>query len=131
MFRFVILYHARGEPSDSHFDWLFEVDAAGPLTTWACDQPVSGAVASELPCRELASHRRAYLDYEGAISGGRGVVSRWDHGFYQLISADSSSFRVRLSGHRLQGIAEFVGSHGAWRLVWSPEAIGPSDRDHA
>jgi hypothetical protein len=32
----------------------------------------------------LANHRRAYLEYEGEISGNRGRVSRIEEGTYQI-----------------------------------------------
>ena len=54
--------------------------------------------------KELDPHRRAYLEYEGEVSGNRGTVKRIERGTYEplgasvLLSPEAvSSYRVQLS----------------------------------
>ncbi|GIW83796.1 MAG: hypothetical protein KatS3mg106_309 [Gemmataceae bacterium] len=78
--RYVILEH---DWPAVHWDLLLDV---GPvLRAWRLwEEPAVGAtVRAELN----ADHRRVYLDYEGEVSGGRGVVRRWDAGVYEVVAA--------------------------------------------
>ncbi|HEY7117716.1 MAG TPA: hypothetical protein VH475_14100 [Tepidisphaeraceae bacterium] len=69
--RFVVLHHTGVEPP--HFDLMFETAPGSKLVTWRSPVwPLIGPTAVE----RLADHRRAYLEYEGAVSGGRGEVKR-------------------------------------------------------
>lgn len=73
--RFVVLRHDGIERP--HFDLMIESQPGGPLETWRCNAwPIEGS--TELI--QLPPHRRAYLDYEGPISGNRGYVSRVEAG---------------------------------------------------
>src|SRR4051794_24914615 len=70
--RYVVLRHD-GIP-DPHFDLMIESRVGGPLYTWRCFQnPVSQYVTL---AHRIANHRCHYLDYQGPLSGDRGVVSR-------------------------------------------------------
>jgi len=67
--RFAVLLH---DHPVVHWDFLLENGET--LRTWRlprdpCQQDVTDA-------EEIAPHRRFYLDYEGPVSGGRGVVRR-------------------------------------------------------
>jgi hypothetical protein len=64
--------------------------------------PVSGV---ETPCEALADHRMAYLDFEGPISGGRGLVARWDRGTCIIRQQSDTEWVVELSGEKLTGEA--------------------------
>ena len=92
--RYVVLHHVgHGSP---HFDWMLERDADGPLTTFRVRAwPVAGRQA----LTPLADHRRAYLDYEGEVSGGRGSVRRVEAGTW----ADAGAGRLRLESHEING----------------------------
>lgn len=108
MSRFVLLEHHWG---GVHWDLMFDVGAT--LRTWAIDAPiVPGAI---LPARALGDHRRAYLDYEGAISGDRGWVRRLDSGLYEPRNWTPDWIQVVLSGIQLVGLAELrrVGAGGS------------------
>ncbi|MDP6443555.1 MAG: DNA polymerase ligase N-terminal domain-containing protein [Pirellulaceae bacterium] len=97
---FVILRHETPaeSPRPSHWDLMLEVGHA--LRTWAIDEiPGPAPVAAD----RLPDHRLAYLDYEGAISNNRGVVTRWDRGVYTTIAAEEGVWRVRLCGSQLCG----------------------------
>ena len=93
--RFVILRHA-APPEFSrpdHYDLMFEQGQV--LWTWACaklpDESGSAVEAERLP-----DHRPLYLDFEGEVSGGRGVVRRVDDGEYDLLSCEVAEICIRL-----------------------------------
>lgn len=85
-FRWVLLRHEL--PSDTtreghagqgswHYDWMIEEEGSERLV---CFRVMVRVDALERGTRfegeRLADHRRAYLEYEGEISGGRGHVTR-------------------------------------------------------
>lgn len=59
------------------------------------DAPVLG--------RRREDHRRAYLDYEGDVSGGRGSVRIWDRGEVEWVAPAPGGLAFRLAGTRLRG----------------------------
>jgi len=97
--RFVILEHDHPE---LHWDLMLETGSV--LKTWRLGkQPeLEGGAVQATP---IADHRLAYLDYEGPVSGGRGVVRRWDQGEYELVTdLEAEIILVRLLGKKLNGI---------------------------
>ncbi|MEM8665929.1 MAG: hypothetical protein AAGG48_00330 [Planctomycetota bacterium] len=84
--RFVVLHHevtAAFQRSDQHhFDWMFE-QGGEALQTWSTSPLESFDDPVILPVLQLADHRIRYLDYEGPISGDRGVVTRVLTGTFQ------------------------------------------------
>jgi hypothetical protein len=96
--RFVILRHEIGvefERTDkTHFDWMFEV--RGKLRTWST-VPISVSEGTEVDAEQLADHRIDYLDFEGEISGNRGVVTRVAEGHYELVDETEDLFIATLS----------------------------------
>lgn len=99
MQQFVLLEHRW---NGVHWDFMLEVGDV--LRTWAIDAPI--VPGSRLPARELSPHRRVYLDYEGEISGDRGMVRRIDRGAYHVQTWEPDLIRVELSGRQLVGTAE-------------------------
>jgi hypothetical protein len=97
--RFVLLEHRW---NGVHWDLMFE--RGDVLATWAIDEPIVAGRA--VPARALADHRRAYLDYEGEVSGGRGRVRRVDWGTYRVVSWSAGLVRVELKGTQLVGELE-------------------------
>ena len=104
MSRFVILTH-----DFPRLHWDFLVECGDVLKCWRLPEiPRSGeALAAEA----LDDHRVMYLDYEGPVSGGRGTVSRWDHGDYSGLTVRPGIFRLSVQGHKLRGVGEL--SHSA------------------
>lgn len=99
--RFVILRHETPPAAErpTHFDLMLEWGQT--LRTWACpDFPVPGVA---LTIVELSPHRLAYLDYEGEVSDGRGSVTRFAAGEYDLLDERPDFVRVRLHGAALCG----------------------------
>ena len=99
--RFVVLEHRW---AGVHWDFMLEREPGGLLRTWALDAPI--VAGADLPARELADHRPAYLDYEGEVSGGRGTVRRRDRGEYEVLEWTADLVRVRLLGDQLVGVVE-------------------------
>ena len=120
--RFVILRH--DSPRGEHFDFMLE--AAGVLKTWALPRPPE--IGVEMECEALADHRIEYLDYEGAVSGDRGTVTRWDCGTYLLERQGDAEWIVQLVGKELSGRASLFRLEPAssrWRVSFQ---AGPSYR---
>jgi hypothetical protein len=89
--RFVVLAH---DWPELHYDLLLE--AHGVLKAWKLDrEPLEFPVKAE----PNMAHRLIYLDYEGALSGDRGSVKRWDHGELTWFS----EHEFELNGTRLKG----------------------------
>jgi DNA polymerase Ligase (LigD) len=115
--RYVILEH---DHPFLHWDLMLEYGPA--LRTWRLLAPPcpGKTVAAEA----IGDHRRAYLDYEGPVSGGRGVVIRWDWGtFEEQPSARLEGERVGviLSGKRWQAVALLEKSAtGQWSFHLEP-----------
>lgn len=101
--RFAILRHETppGSPRPLHWDFLLE--DGGTLLTWSlAELPAAGRpIAAEA----LADHRTAYLDYEGPVSGNRGIVTRWDAGTFQWRHRSNREIIVNLNGRVLCGEA--------------------------
>jgi len=116
--RYVILEH---DHPVRHWDFMLE--SGDVLRTWRLAAPPSpgGAVAAE----PSSDHRRAYLDYEGPVGGGRGTVTRWDAGTFSWEQADEG-VAVRLEGTRLCGRARVeADGAGGWRLVMDAPTDSP------
>jgi len=81
--RYVVLRH-EGIP-DAHFDLMFETEPGSMLQTWRLtDWPVR----SVEPATRIRDHRRAFLDFQGDLTGGRGMVIRIDEGTCTLHQAN-------------------------------------------
>ncbi len=118
--QFVLLEHVRG--TGRHWDLMFE---AGPaLATWQLMQnPIVKAHspdAEPISAQRLADHRRAYLDYQGQISGSRGSVTRLDRGQFLLLAQQPDQISVELSGKQLYGKCKLIKSIGNENMseVW-------------
>ncbi len=103
---YVILRHAF-EPGQSvdrtskdHTDWMF--DNGESLWTWssADSLPDPSEPFANRPFTQLADHRRAYLEYEGPVSAGRGHVTALERGSFQLLHHTADRFEAKLSGGR-------------------------------
>ncbi len=97
-----------------HYDLMLEV--GGVLRTWSLPEPPVAGV--ELECRLLADHRLAYLDYEGPISGGRGTVTRWDRGTYEIQQQSDCQWAVAFAGGKLTADAVLTRlAADQWRFI--------------
>ena len=117
--RYVVLRHdmPAGAARPSHWDFMLECGES--LRTWALQQPPD---APEPQLAEgLADHRLAYLEYEGAVSEGRGSVARWDAGSYEPqdeTGVSDTSFSIRVAGSRMRGEVNLLLVADAWQFQY-------------
>ena len=95
--RFVILHHR--ERTGEHWDLMIEQDDG--LATWRLARMPSADDAAPIAATQLGLHRKAYLDYEGPVSGDRGEVTRVDAGACEILEQNERCWRVRLMGRTL------------------------------
>ena len=98
MLRYVILRHDLPAQADRGLHWDLMLAVDGTLKTWALD--AEPAATRSISATQLDDHRLAYLEYEGPVSGGRGHVTRWDHGSYEVRQWNENRIVVVLSGRR-------------------------------
>jgi hypothetical protein len=98
----------------------------GVLRTWAVtSEPAPNTM---LESDELPDHRLAYLDYEGTITGDRGIVSRWDSGTFEVVREAEGELRFVLQGRQLHGVAHFRRDPSLdqrWNITFSPGKSEP------
>jgi hypothetical protein len=116
--RFVILEHDR---DGVHWDVMLE--RGGVLATWSVGSPI--VPGRGLDATKLPDHRVAYLDYEGPISGDRGVVRRLARGHYLVRHWDGDRVGVTLVGDQLSGELELSRAGGA--AGWVFRLLGKVD----
>ena len=100
--RFVILRHEVPPSHERGLHWDFMLECGGVLRTWS----LAAEPAAFVPilAQPLADHRLAFLEYEGPLSGGRGMVSRWDSGEFDWLQ-NTVGVAVLLRGARIRGTA--------------------------
>ncbi|MBN8599289.1 MAG: hypothetical protein J0L78_16575 [Planctomycetes bacterium] len=105
-----------------HLDWMIErSDAAAGLISFRVDVGVDLSKAGGFAAERIGDHRRDYLTYEGAVSGGRGEVERIaEFGVLELVESvgglrvdlerGTSGVRMRWTGEQEIGPRwKFVG----------------------
>ena len=111
--RFVILHHVL--PDGEHWDLMLERGEA--LLTWRLLREPVDPSSLPIPAEKLRDHRKAYLDYEGPVSGGRGSVRRVDAGTLEFEAATPEGYEIRLDGRRLIGRFRLAAVGGHWILT--------------
>ena len=96
MRRFVVLEH-----DHPRLHWDLMLEAGETLRSWRLAEPP--AVDRVIAAERIGDHRRAYLDYEGPVSGGRGSVKRFDAGTFEWIEDTETRVLIRLDGVKLRG----------------------------
>jgi hypothetical protein len=90
--RFVILEH---DHPFLHWDLLLEEEFSA--RTWRLlRRPCLG---EPIRAEQLPDHRLMYLDYEGVVSGDRGIVKRLLAGTYERMSDQTDVLAFALSGN--------------------------------
>ena len=80
------------------------LEAGDALATWrVADDPLGMSPGQRFEAAKIHDHRKAYLDYSGEISGGRGRVDMQDSGELSLASCDDDLWAVELGGTVLRG----------------------------
>lgn len=120
MARFVVLRHDCPDGS-AHYDWMIErtdpaADPGHHMLTFRVAVLPTRAEAFE--AERIADHRAAYLDFEGAIPGGRGSVARVDAGEARIETLTDARILVCMAHYRLEGRSH-DGLH--WRFSRTPD----------
>lgn len=87
------------------------------LLTWQLLREPVGPECLPICARQIGSHRKAYLDYEGPVSGHRGVVQRVDAGWVDFEELGRDRCVIRLRAGRLDGRFALTRSGEAWTLA--------------
>ena len=108
--RFALLEH---DHPTLHWDLMLEVGEV--LWTWRLDAvPRPSTVCRAI---RIADHRRLYLDYEGPVSGDRGVVRRIAGGEFAWVENSPGRIAIRLEGDGLAGRLSLEGgAAGEWEV---------------
>jgi len=77
------------------------IERDGVLKAWRLPADFDGV--TPCPAAANADHRLQYLDYEGAVSGDRGSVARWDAGTAEWEEVEPDRIAVCFVGRRLNG----------------------------
>jgi hypothetical protein len=115
--QFVILDHRLS--GGEHWDLMLE--HGDSLATWQLLSPPAGPESFPIAARRIGNHRKAYLDYEGAVSGNRGEVRRLDRGPVEISKLTDQECIFAAVGRLLRG--NFILSRrqtGEWELRHGP-----------
>lgn len=97
--RFVVLRHSA--PGGVHWDLMIE--RGEKLATWRLARAPLADDARPIEAEPIGDHRRAYLEYEGPVSGDRGRVDRHDTGTCRVLESGEDGWRIEFSGRHLVG----------------------------
>jgi hypothetical protein len=113
MTRFVILEHNYPE---LHWDFMLERETN--LRTWKLlkspeyllyeKNQIAYNEHRTILAEDSFDHRLIYLDYEGPISGSRGIVKRFDWGTFSWLEQRDNLVAVQLSGQKIMGKVKLV-----------------------
>lgn len=78
-----------------HFDWMIEAAAGRGLVTFRVGVRVDDPGTTQFDGERIGEHRREYLNFEGPLSGGRGVVARFAMGNVESVKARDGQIEVR------------------------------------
>ena len=95
----MILHHLL----DGGEHWDLCLEHGDVLLTWQLEREPVECPARPIHARRIADHRKAYLDYEGPISGNRGEVRRVHRGSLELEQRTADGYVFRLASDRLNG----------------------------
>lgn len=118
---FVILHHTGY--GAAHWDLMLEEESS--LATWKLYRDPAQLGTAPAALFRIADHRKAYLEYEGPISGGRGQVHRVCSGTYSVVDKNSQSWTAELHSADLPGPYALESRAD---LGWRLRLIGGQDR---
>ena len=114
--RYAILWH--DDVPGPHFDLMFETLPGSALSTWRCPR---WPVEAPTPATRLTDHRRAYLEYEGDLSGRRGRVTRVMAGACEVEVGEGSVWTVcLLTGSPPQRLVLRAVAGDQWEVAPAP-----------
>lgn len=108
--RFVLLHHRDWPGHAEHYDLMLQTalgedDDATVLETYSSLENVLPDGRVPMALRLEKPHRRKYLDYQGAVSGGRGRVLRIDAGdLLNYVKNDIGNASFEMFGRIFKGL---------------------------
>ena len=108
--KFVILHHRVAE--SEHWDLMLQ--HGDVLLTWQLLREPVDRSSLPIPARRIGEHRKAYLEYQGPISGDRGHVRRVDAGTVEFEEITPDRYAITLNGRRLSGRFVLAREAEAW-----------------
>ena len=108
--RFVILHHRLAE--SEHWDLMLEEGEV--LLTWQLLAEPVDASRLPIPAKPLGDHRKAYLTFEGPVSGDRGHVTRVDEGNVAIRNRSPDRLLIELDSPRFRGRFALTRGPGGW-----------------
>jgi hypothetical protein len=118
--RFVILKHSR-DGRALHWDLMLE--AGEVLHTWRLDVHPSDIDDDHLAITRIFDHPSRFLDYQGPVNEGKGMVELADSGFFRLLGSNAVGTQtIEFNGRILK--ERFTLEHVArdqWLLTRLPE----------
>jgi len=118
--RFVILHHKL----DGGEHWDLMLEQGDILLTWQLLRDPMDPASYPIPARRIGDHRKAYLDYEGPLTGNRGTVRRVDGGTVEFEQYTPQFCRFTLSGSRSRGTFLLRQAIQAWTLETTHRPCG-------
>lgn len=115
--RYVILHHQLA--GSEHWDLMLERGDA--LLTWQLAAEPNSSGSLPIGAQRIGDHRKAYLDYEGPVSGNRGTVRRVDAGTVTFEKLTGEECAFSLEAGRLQGRFRLVRGSDGWAFSVAPE----------
>ena len=118
--RYVVLQHRLPPSHERGLHWDLMLETPPVLRTWALS--AAPARQAAIAAEALPPHRVEYLDYEGPVSGNRGMVERWDCGEFHWLSDEADRIEVVFAGQRLTGRAVLARHSDAlqrWVFTWA------------
>ena len=92
------------------------------LLTWQLLRDPTDPAGYPIPARRIGDHRKAYLTYEGPLTGDRGTVRRVEAGTVTFLQVGSDRWEFMLHGRLLSGSFQLT-LHGiTWLLQQTIEA---------
>ena len=124
--QFVILRHEMPPESGRGPHWDLMLEQSGVLRTWALSK--EPRIGSTIQGQLLDDHRLAYLEFEGEVSGGRGIVTAWMKGTYKLYGEDPAQFVIDLLSPDWTSrvVAAQRGKTNEWQFQFDPIPFTPS-----
>ncbi len=95
------------------------------LLTWQLLRDPTDPANYPIPARRIGDHRKAYLTYEGPLSGNRGTVRRVDEGSFRFIRQGAAGYSLDVNGRCLSGRFDLIVAGGeAWFLATATRVGG-------
>lgn len=100
------------------------IESGDALATWRLESPPPVG-AQPVRATQIGEHRKAYLSYEGPVSGDRGHVTRIDEGRVYVHRKTADEWAVSFEGRLLRGDYRLVRMPSQPSSSWSLTSSQP------